>query len=185
MSGHIDKRRRRIARDRRVAAIHEASHWLVALLRGFDDAIAIIEPCEEPPTPEYEDYLRTWVGRTEYPKSGRPLTPADQLHISVAGAVGQIIDSGGNWRNREYWISDFMSEDDWRETGCAQGKPDRKFMRAVGRVGDLLSENWLDVCRHARILIRVAKRVQEYRLTDAKQQPTGRGADTVGQHDRS
>jgi hypothetical protein len=64
--------------------------------------------------------------------------------IGVAGAVAEdvwsddavFLENEGAWAWQEEAI---MSPTDWRLTGCAPGEPDKTFMRAVGKVIDLLN----------------------------------------------
>jgi hypothetical protein len=147
------------ARDRRLAAIHEAGHYVAARWRGVK-AYAYIFPA-----PADQPFEKTWLGQT-----GAAETTADTDRlIGVAGAVAEEC-----WLYRNepseleqpwFWEEHFedpnaMSRSDWQRAHTRPGNPSDRLMRAVrtihaafdprpGRSGHL----WPELCSVARELI--------------------------------
>jgi hypothetical protein len=149
------------ARDRRLAAIHEAGHYVVARWRGLD-AYAYIAP-----THADDPLLKTWVGQAMTAKSS---DETDRL-IGVAGTVAENCwryrNKPGNLLNLlEPWLwenPDMMSRRDWQRAHTRPGNPSDKLMRAVSTVHAAFNPSpggtgvtghlWPDVCSVARDLI--------------------------------
>jgi hypothetical protein len=137
--------KRRVARDRRMAAVHEAGHVVVA--RRFDLEIlsAWIVPNDAGPEE------RTWRGGVLIKKAGAPEMVCRM--VGCAGAVAEWL-WGGNWI--EDFYLDGMSEADWLIAGCAEGCPDDALMDAVQQVGKLFERcgaGWQELVAEARRLI--------------------------------
>jgi hypothetical protein len=165
----LRNKRRIMAHDRRMAAIHEAGHVVIAHkldLKSFSS----IRPVYEPGHDLLENKL--WTGSTSiisfsYPKVHKRM-------IAVAGAIAEVC-----WENRnsdkvdfdycleyEDWpalglhyeqFSEVMSESDWRLSGCRPCYPDAPFFTAVKKVLRLLRPDcgplWPEVIRVARRLV--------------------------------
>jgi hypothetical protein len=140
---------RTIARDRRLAAIHEAGHLVVARSLGVT-GYAYIQPLRESAA-----WQRMWIGRFSFGKS----TKQQRRLIAVAGAVAE-----GCWLNRIHNIEDVdwyepevMSESDWGLSGCPVGEPNKAFFTAVDQVATLLrcdgGRLWSDLVQTSRDLI--------------------------------
>jgi hypothetical protein len=127
------------ARDRRMAAIHEAGHAVIARHVGARSAQAHIERHSAA-----DPFEKTWTGQCRVAWIEHKVSPAHDAMISVAGAVaehvwdgdGDFLRAEGEWAWHEEAI---MSPTDWDMAGCAPGKPDAAFMRAVDKVIDLLT----------------------------------------------
>jgi hypothetical protein len=124
------------ARDRRLSAIHEAAHVVIARHVGMPAAAWIYRWPTDDPMRE-----KTWGGKTIL--GGKPSRPQRAM-ISVAGAVAEYVwDSELDFLRDEgelvWWEPEIMSDTDWRLAGCAPGEPNAKFMGAVDKVIDLLA----------------------------------------------
>lgn len=130
------KKHRMMAHDRRMAAVHEAGHAVMAMHLGLDVLDAAIYPNRT------EDIFseKSYVGRTTY---DRPTNLEQNRLISVAGMVAEHV-----WKARgpayEYWwdvICDpaCMSDTDWAGTGCEPGEPDDDLIEAAEAALTLLA----------------------------------------------
>jgi hypothetical protein len=145
--------KRILARERRVAAIHEAGHVVVSRRLGFELLSAWIAPHDGEP----DD--RTWIGRVQIRRS-HEASEHDRRMLGVAGSVAEHLWHGG-------WIEDYspdeaMSESDWHLAGCdPDDEPDDVFLDAIEDVGRLFTRNgsgWQELVAESRRLI-VASRL--------------------------
>ena len=142
--------KRIIARDRRLAAVHEAGHVVVAVRFGLYPDAAWIRRAEVPMSD-----ARTWVGCVRFPGLAL-LSSLERRMLGCAGAMAEL-----SWQREDihpdYWIeADRMSESDWRLAGCQFGEPDDICIEAIEELEYLLSEDgplWSDLLREARQLI--------------------------------
>jgi hypothetical protein len=141
-----------LAYERRLSAIHEAGHLVIA--RSF----GIFCTGEIYPTFTNDPRLRTWSGRTRFyaandkplklkpgKRTGRLIEPSrqDMRMVSVAGPIAEAY-----WRDREVYRDvepeidwhdpDVMSETDWEGTGCPAGEPNKRLLTAADKVAALL-----------------------------------------------
>ena len=141
---------RTIARDRRLAAVHEAGHVVVAAHFGLHSARAWIRPADAP-MPDG----RAWIGRVQF-RGLDVLSSLERRMLGCAGAAAELC-----WRREDihpdYWIeADRMSDSDWRLADCPLGEPDDMCIEAIEELQCLLSEDgplWSDLLRQARQLI--------------------------------
>ena len=142
--------KRTIALDRRLAAVHEAGHIVVARRFDLSPDIARIRRAESP-----RREGRAWIGRVRFPGLDQ-LSPLERRMLGCAGAMAEL-----SWQRAEihadYWIeADHMSESDWHLAGCPFAEPDDICLEAIEELEYLLSENgplWGDLLRQARQLI--------------------------------
>lgn len=154
--------RRVQARDRRRAAIHEASHLVIARhfkVPGIGAAIwptGTIDPrCSV-----------TWTGQFSIPRGAwNRLSGRRAAMIGVAGALAEEVWLERTTGERLGYLEDFFSEPDvmsptdWN-LACAQpGEATSGLIRNADRVVDLLGQPsvWNAVCQGARQLMRVGK----------------------------
>jgi hypothetical protein len=138
-----------IARDRRLAAVHEAGHVVVAARFGLHPDAAWIRRAESPPE------QRAWIGRVKFADLGL-LSALERRMLGCAGAMAELL-----WQREDihpdYWIeADRMSESDWDLADCEPGEPDDICIEAIEELECLLSEDgplWSDLLRQARQLI--------------------------------
>jgi hypothetical protein len=139
------------ARDRRLAAIHEAGHVVIANMLSVDVALAYIYEPHNHADPQFQ---KTWTGRTYY--NLKKANPRQRRMIGVAGAVAELC-CDGEFVDDDYWTDpNMMSESDWRLTLCRPGAPDEKCCEAIYAVGAVLERGaplWGDLVMKARDLI--------------------------------
>ena len=155
------------ARDRRMAAVHEAGHCLIAQRYGgqpdawIDRNPDIIDPYAG---------SSTWIGQTGMFWGRLKLSDYRRMQIGVAGCVAETV-----WRDRDRcfdWWSDFtdvaaMSPSDWALTGHQPVEPTRKLVRAANEVASLLTtELWVPLCQMARELIEDSREDDDTPLAD-------------------
>jgi hypothetical protein len=160
--GHFLKKVIRvIARDRRMAAIHEAGHMVVASRFGFRCQAFIL------PTPDNDrGEEKMWVGRCSL--AGRKPTKQRKRMIAVAGAVAEAY-----WQDRDIWdVAEeidwyepaVMSPTDWHLAGCPVGEPNTRLFTAVGEVAALLRPDggslWSPLIQTARNLIVTSRTIR-------------------------
>ena len=142
------------AYDRRMAAIHEAGHALMAVHLGYA-ADAWIYPRNEENTLE----LKTWVGHVCI--HGGASRPHNRL-IAVAGMVAEIIWKNGHHEDyahaygwEDYLLDgDAMSFSDWRLADCSPGEPDDDLHEVTAEVGALfMSDLWPALTDISRVLM--------------------------------
>jgi hypothetical protein len=155
------------ARDRRMAAIHEAGHMVIAGRFGVRYQAWILPAPDNDPWEE-----KTWIGTCRFLGEKKP-TKQQKRMIAVAGAAAEAC-----WQDREMWdgAEDInwydpavMSPSDWRGAGCPVGKPDTHFFTAVGDVAALLRPDggplWSPLIQAARNLIAESRTIR-YSHTD-------------------
>jgi len=139
-----------LARDRRLAAVHQAGHVVVAAHFGLKPARARIRRVDAPMPDQ-----RVWTGRIQF--SGLDiLSPLERRTLGCAGVAAELV-----WRREDlhpdHWIeAGHMSASDWRLSGCEPGEPDDLCIEAIEELQYLLSEDgplWSDLLRQARQLI--------------------------------
>jgi hypothetical protein len=134
------------ARDRRMAAVHEAGHIVIARALGFEVWSAWIGPNTG------EVVERTWIGHVRI----AGLENADDVSrrmVGVAGSVAAHLWCGGTI---EDFSPDAMSRSDWYFAGCDPNEPDDALMDAIGEVGRLLARDgpiWQELIAESRRLI--------------------------------
>lgn len=125
------------ARDRRLAAVHEAAHVVIARRVRVEAAAWIFRRPTADPRRE-----KTWGGQTTfYSQFSRP---QHRRMIAVAGAIAEHVWDGELDFLRDegeavWWDAAIMSDTDWRHAGCEPGEPNAKLMGAVAKVIDLLA----------------------------------------------
>jgi hypothetical protein len=139
-----------MARDRRLAAVHEAGHVVVAAHFGLRAARARIWRAEAS-MPDG----RAWIGRVQF--AGLDvLSSLERRMLGCAGAAAELC-----WQREDihpdHWIAaDRMSESDWRLAGCEFAEPDDMCIEAIEELQHLLAEDgplWSDLLRQARQLM--------------------------------
>jgi len=142
--------KRVMAQDRRLAAVHEAGHVVVAAHFGLSAARARIWRADAP-MPDG----RAWIGRVQF-RGLDVLSSLERRMLGCAGAAAELC-----WQHEDihpdYWIeADRMSESDWRLAGCELGEPDDVCIEAIEELQHLLAEDgplWSDLLRQARQLM--------------------------------
>ena len=129
------------ARDRRLSAIHEAGHLVIARWAGLSQAQAII--FRNPDASAVNDLdQKKWIGKAFLPDSLRRLSQVRRAMIGVAGAVAEAVWTGDAdlLDDDAIWADPgIMSEADWGFAGCLPGCPDLTMDRAVDKVCELLT----------------------------------------------
>lgn len=142
---------RTLARDRRMAAVHEAGHVVIARRVGFKTAVAWIWPNEG----RREE--RSWLGRPLLQKAPQ-VDDLSRRRVGVAGSIAEHLWHGG-WIGeylRQEEIQEEMSESDWRLAGGVPNEPDDVLISAIGEVGQLLARGgseWQSLIAESRRLI--------------------------------
>ena len=143
------------ARDRRLAAMHEAGHHTMACHRGMEEVESWIERVGDPTR-----YHSSWGGHCRWRHPSAESSRTDTM-IGIAGMVAESLWKAGNERDCMDNIYDLlddpncMSESDWRTAGldCDGGWTDTQC-REIEAVIDLLSGPLLsEFLGHARRLI--------------------------------
>ncbi len=125
------------ARDRRMSAIHEAGHAVVARHLGIRVSSVWIVPNEDDVGPKDQ---HTWTGRAQCELWSRKRRPSHirQAMVGVAGAVAELVWENDDWADPTE--EGRMSETDWASTGYKPGDVlGKKFWDAVDRTHALLS----------------------------------------------
>jgi hypothetical protein len=151
---------RKIARDRRDAAVHEAGHLVMARKIQQQEGISrpVVYACifrVEGTTPRG----RTWNGDFKY----FPFEPPPKrAMVGVAGVIA-VATWQRRWRPRcvqsiNWETPDTMSTSDWEICGCEPGKPTPELREAVTAVSALLESDtdrlWWTLCVEAHRLIK-------------------------------
>ena len=139
------------ARDRRLAAVHEAGHAVVAEHIGIEDVEAWIAPFGT----QDSGTEKSWIGRCSWPRDW--IEPHRRRLLAVAGLAAeqvwsQIPDGHPIGADTDALFDpDAMSRTDWCGTGCAPGEPDRGTDRALVKCVRLLATSlrgeWLAEAR--------------------------------------
>lgn len=132
------------ARERRLAAVREAGHVIVARRAGLEVVSAWIAP---------EAGGRTWIGQIQF-RSMRWAEEHVRRMVGVAGSVADHLWRGG-------WIEDYsprgsMSESDWHLAGCVQDEAHDLLMDAARDVARILARGgsgWQALIAESRWLI--------------------------------
>jgi hypothetical protein len=147
--------RRIQARGRRMAAIHEAGHVIVAREHGAEAYAYIVRRVDGDPRTD-----KVWAGQCRFRCSatGRH----GQRLISLAGFAAEMVWRGLDAEGFDIMMSDpvAMSATDWQRAGVsdltALSDVD-DLARAYDDVLQILHDNWPDVLVQARALIEDAK----------------------------
>src|SRR5262245_51644524 len=101
-----------LARERRLCAVHEGGHFVVASYLGY-----------KPPFFYIEKAFQRYVGRVDSPPSFN--LPQHGRLVGVAGGVAECC-----WENRENVEAPaLLSGSDWKLTGCPPVSPMRPACR--------------------------------------------------------
>ncbi|WP_413709370.1 hypothetical protein [Rhizobium sp. Rhizsp82] len=150
--------------DRRLAAIHEAGHILVAIQLGYT-ATGWIHPNDaHDPLSE-----KLWLGHT----SIRNLRDDDHRRlIAVAGMVAERLWKHGHdeelsesyaWEN-DLLDDNSMSESDWRMAGCEPAYPDDDMFSVVPEVARFfMTDAWSNLTGISRTLMSAPEDVHTFR----------------------
>jgi hypothetical protein len=162
------------ARERRLAAVHEAGHVVIARRVGFKIASAWIMPNDG----EEAEHEGTWTGRVQI-ESVRADKFACRM-VGVAGSVAEHLWLGGSIDD---YFPDTLPEGDWHLTGCDPDQPDDAFMEAIGEVGQLLARGgsgWQELITESRWLI-VASRpsIEPTTIKQRSRRATARPVDSL------
>jgi hypothetical protein len=144
------------ARDRRVAAIHEAGHVTIGRHIGL---VSISARLEKVSNPGIDD--KFWIGHTQFFRPLPPLPRKTMAMFSVAGAVAECC-----WKKYTFdssiddglWFaSEVMSASDWEGCGCTPGKPTQQLFKIIEATFALLDREqgslWPRLLSEARHLI--------------------------------
>ena len=134
------------AYDRRLAAIHEAGHAIMALFLGYDADVWIHRNETSAPRDE-----KLWIGHMTIRHDLSEVRRSDVRMIAVAGMVAETLWKNGH--DEEYaepygwddilWDDACMSPSDWRLAGYEPGEPDDDLFSVVAGVAGLfMSDLW-------------------------------------------
>jgi hypothetical protein len=124
--------RRFEARDRRMAAIHEAGHVTMAGHVGLQVASASLERIPDATVSVLDNKI--WIGKTRYmpPETiGRTLSYRKRAMFAVAGAVAERCWSAESFDEELWYDPNSMSESDWAGCGCQPGDPTPKLFKVI------------------------------------------------------
>lgn len=140
------------ARDRRLAAVHEAGHAVIERVLGVPVGLAYVYL-----TPDRDlDPLccRTWLGRTHY--ASKLANSRQRAMIAVAGAVAELAWLGEPI-DADFWFEPArMSASDWGLAQCDPGNPDDRCIEAIASIEEVLARgasHWPNLLKEARRLI--------------------------------
>jgi hypothetical protein len=147
--------RRIEARDRRMAAIHEAGHVTMARNVGLDILAAWLEK-----TPDPGVYDKLWIGHTR-PYLKKKMSREKLAMFAVAGAVAECCwhrDSFDEMLDNDAWYdAAAMSDSDWACCRCEPGNPTPRLLKIIKTVFSLFDRQagklWPDLLVEARRLI--------------------------------
>jgi hypothetical protein len=155
--------RRLEARDRRMAAIHEAGHVTMARHVGLQAASASLERIPDASISVLDS--KFWIGKTRYlpPEIiGRKLSYTKRAMFAVAGAVAESCWNYKGFDEEVWYDPDAMSESDWAGCGCQPGDPTAKVLKLIQATFLLFDREagklWPDVRQEARRLIEDSRR---------------------------
>jgi hypothetical protein len=139
-----------VARDRRMAAVHEAGHIVVGRHVGLTLSSAWIAPNDGPPMEE-----KTWIGRVQFITGLDHLNSLERCRVGCAGAAAELCWSG-EYIDPFYWDDpEIMSPSDWRLCDCEPGEPAQVCIEAIYDLRCLLPGGpmWREILQEARRLI--------------------------------
>jgi hypothetical protein len=160
---YLPRGMRREAYDRRLTAVHEAGHFVIARHFGFGACAGIWA--------NYDDLTDEifYLGRCDW---GVPdsVTPIKERMIGVAGAVAEKVwgdpDGISELFEGSYWDKRVMSSSDWMSCGCEPGFPDWYLIQAAERVARLFNpascKLWPHVVRLSRDIINVHRQTSKW-----------------------
>ena len=135
------------ARERRLSAVHEAGHLVIARHLGVAAASAWIAPNENAGPEE-----KTWLGQMRV--IGLPARRLSRRMIGVAGHVAVWAWMRADARD---YFPDGLSDSDWRITGDRADSWGAALLSAASRVRTLLDPDggplWPDLIAESRRLI--------------------------------
>jgi hypothetical protein len=149
--------KRIMARDRRLAAIHEAGHVTMARHLGALFAVAWLEKAAGTADSDVR-FEKLWTGHTNYYFHKTPSRRKIAM-FAVAGAVAEhcwqrisFDDALDSWDEPEV-----MSESDWAGTGCTPGEPSSNLLRIIEHTFSLFDSEtgilWPALIKEARWLM--------------------------------
>lgn len=154
------------AYDRRLAAIHEAGHAVIAVSLGYT-ADAWIYP-NETAEPMVE---KTWLGHVTVHDRPRSCDHPHNRMVAVAGMVAETLWKNGHdedyaapygWEDYLF-DEDCMSFSDWWNADCEPGQPDEDLFDIVAEVARLLmGDNWPSLLRMSRVMMGDPERVHQF-----------------------
>jgi hypothetical protein len=160
--------RRIVAKNRRLAAIHEAGHVGMARRIGLQCVSARLEKTSHP-----SQFDKLWIGQTRFlPPSlvGKIVSERDWAMFGVSGRVAEYC-----WRRISFdeteaddWYDDeVMSASDWAACRCDPGNPTDELLETIKIVFSLFDREtgklWRDLLVDARSLIKMSRNSGEYR----------------------
>ena len=165
-----------VALDRRLAAIHEAGHVVIANSFGVQCQAWIMPEFDAEDLLEDQNllYQKTWTCVARFGRYGsfETLTAQKRRMIAVAGAIAE-----GRWAEghrtradatRDWFNPAVMSESDWRLANCPLGKPSKALFAAINKVGRLLRPDgalWPELITTARdLMVQSRQHVSSYDL---------------------
>jgi hypothetical protein len=145
------------AYDRRLSAIHEAGHVIMAVYLGYTASAWIHTNETRDPLAE-----KTWLGHATVPDRPRACDHPHNRMIAVAGMVAERLWKNGH--DEEYaepygwedilWDEECMSFSDWWNADCEPGEPDGGLYDVVAEVAGLfMGDLWSDLTDTARVLM--------------------------------
>jgi hypothetical protein len=149
------------AYDRRLAAVHEAGHFVVASHYGLRPSRVWIGP-----SPGNLISEKTWIGQTcfDHWEQLYMLRPKHRAMIGIAGAIAENAwlsrrnPDAGRMPEDLLGSSDSMSPTDWSFAGCEPGSATIRLERYAYELEDLLRGRlWDKLCSVARQLIVVGE----------------------------
>ena len=143
------------AYDRRLAAIHEAGHAVMATHLGYESHAWIHRNDTYAPRDE-----KTWLGHMtmrSMPGAGHP----HARRVAVAGMVAETLWKNGHdedyleWYGWEDYLQDdaCMSYADWRLADCNPGEPDEGLYDVTAEVAAIIIHLWLPLTDFSRTLM--------------------------------
>ena len=146
-------RSRDSAKDRRLAAVHEAGHVIVARQLGIRVMHKEIRKIEPKDSTEKE-----WIGSVQCLTEG--VVASKRKMVGVAGLVAEACWNGKNFDHLFDAIADcpeYMSQSDWDLSDCLPGEPSKQFCDAMEQAFELLNREtgklWKSLLAEARGLI--------------------------------
>lgn len=164
---------RMCAYDRRLSAIHEAGHALVALRLGCEISVQIYETGTDKHLSE-----RLWGGNMSAWGLPDERSNPDLMRVAVAGLVAETLWKDGHiddyseswaWEDKLHEM-DSMSQTDWELAGCEPGNPNDALVDVAADTAVFLMRNWAALLDLSRTLMRdKACELSFQRLLQAKQ----------------